>query len=159
MKNKNVILLVVGFVLILIGAFLCYKGYYYECNNKCIEEKPKENTENKNENEDLPIGKTCEYTRTYRFVDYYDYEGTVPSVYFIVFDTYQAYSPIILELNKNDFPKNFEKGKNYEITYRRTFNSINTTYGNGIDYREIITKIEETDKEGMDQVQDSCIFN
>lgn len=91
----------------------------------------------------------CEYTQTFRYIDEYDYQGTVPESKFIVVDRFQEHFPIILVINKEKFDINFEKNKNYEITFNGSINGNKTA----------ITKIEETEKVGLEQIQESCVVS
>lgn len=95
--------------------------------------------------------KECTYTVTYRFVDYYDYEGSVPESKFIVVDKFQEFSPEIIEYNTNTFNINFEKGSNYEFTFKAGIR-------NGRLVKQTLINIVKTDKTGLDQIQESCVI-
>lgn len=98
--------------------------------------------------------KSCEYVRTYKFIDYYDYEGPTPEVYFIIVEQFQSNLPMMLGLNTTNFKKEFKKNQNYEITYRKRIDFTKKF----LDEETEIIKIEPTDKEGMDQTQESCML-
>ena len=96
--------------------------------------------------------KDCRYTETYFFVDYYDYQGTVPTDKYIIVDKFQAQEPIIIKYNSSEFNIDFEKGKNYEFTFTSTIK-------NGVEGRKIIVDIKPTDKIAFDQIQESCNYH
>lgn len=83
------------------------------------------NDTDNNPNMNISLQKTCEYIRTFRFIDYYNYKGNVPEEFYIILDQYQSNNPFIERLSTTKFEKNFIKNQNYEITYKTT-----------IDYKE-----------------------
>lgn len=126
-------------------------------SEKLVNENNNDDVENEDKNEDIidiSASKSCEYTRTYKFVDYYDYKGATLEDYFMVLDQFQSNLPIIVELNTKQFKKDFKKNQNYEITYRKKVD-----YSRGfLDEKTEIIKIKSTDKEGMEQTQESCVL-
>lgn len=99
--------------------------------------------------------KTCTYMETYEFVDYYENNNRV----FIIVDHVKALSknnlPLVLELDKDKFKKDFVKNQSYEITMEKSVGYK----GNSITYETIdIVKIEPTDKTGMEQINEFCVF-
>lgn len=117
------------------------------------ENNDKDEDENKN-TIDISSQKSCEYTRTYKFLGYYDYEGATKEDYYVVLDQFQSNLPIIERLNTTQFKKDFKKNQNYEITYRKRKDFTKEF----LDEETEIIKIEPTDKEGMDQTQESCML-
>ena len=93
--------------------------------------------------------KDCIYTETYFFVDYYDYQGDVPTEKYIIVDKFQMHEPMIIKYDSSKFNIDFEKRQNYEFTFK----SIVT---NGVEGRKTIVDIKPTDKIGFDQIQESC---
>jgi len=102
--------------------------------------------------------KKCEYTETYEFIDYYENDSLFSNsgTFNIILEKFQSKTgPKIEMLNDKQFSKDFVKGKNYEITYVRT---IDYSHGFVNDYYKI-TKIVPTDKIGLGQVQELCVFD
>ena len=99
--------------------------------------------------------KTCTYMETYEFVDYYEKNDRI----FIIVDHVKALSknnsPLVLELDKDKFKKDFIKNQSYEITLEKSVGYK----GNAIMHENIdIIKIEPTDKTGMEQINEFCVF-
>ena len=111
-------------------------------------EKQKQDTKNSDIVEDT---KECTYTKTYFFIDYYDYQGDVPSEKYIIVDQFQDHAPKIIKYSTNMFDIDFEKGANYEFTFKSGIR-------NGIIEDDWLINIEKTDKLGMEQVEESCVI-
>lgn len=155
MKNKKNIILIAFFVLlILLNLFylFIYKKNLYETIEK-YERKIEsyklkiEKIENEQNTQYL-----CEYTQTFRYIEDYDFIGTVPNIRFIVVDKYQEYIPRILNFNVDDISVDLEKGKYYEIKFIETKKGSNNFIKN-------IESITPTDNEAFDQIQEICEFN
>ena len=98
------------------------------------------------------LSRNCRYIKTYYFVDYYDYQGDIPTDKYIIVDKYQEHNPIIIKYNTNDFDIVFEKGSNYEFTFTSIIEK-------GIESKKTIVDIRKTDRLGMDQIQESCYYH
>jgi len=115
--------------------------------------------DNTSENNDMDnfSEKSCTYTETYTFFDYYENEDLFFSdvTFNIILEKFQSKTgPVMLSLNSSDFNKDFIKGHNYEVTYNTT-----VYYSKGIfDSRTNVIKIVPTDKTGLGQVQENCIL-
>ena len=153
--------IIIGILIILVvGAciFITFDRSNYLKENKDLKQKIanlnteleglkiENNNQNNNKNED----QQCTYTQTYRFIENYDYMGTVPSEKFIVVDAFQEFMPVVLKYNDNEFNIDFEKNSYYEFTFEgRVIN--------GIEIRHI-KNIVKTDKTGMEQINESCVI-
>lgn len=121
------------------------------------EEKENNNTNNETIGMDISTEKTCTYTETYTFIDYYENKDlfSSESSFNIILEKFQSKTgPIIETLNSSNFSKDFIKGKNYEVTYKTT---IDYSKGSLYENKQIL-KIEQTDKQGLDQIQENCIL-
>ena len=167
------ILVFVPTILLFVILIICIVTYNSKINtlnksndelNAIINELKKDSTDeyinnpnNANENNQT---KSCEYTRTLRFIDYYNtdnFDVKYADGFFAVFEQFQSkIGPEIEYLDFNNFEKSFVKNQNYEITYRKTVNyneNTNLLY----DSTQII-KVVTTNKKGLDQTQESCIL-
>lgn len=128
-----------------------YKLQIKELNNN------DENNDKTDDTSNLDDTKSCTYTETYQFLDYYENDNlfSSESTFNIILEKFQSKNgPKIESLNKSTFDKNFVKGKNYEITYKKT-----VTFYNGNTYESYnILDIKLTDKEGLDQIQENCKY-
>lgn len=108
-------------------------------------------------NMDISTEKSCTYTETYTFFDYYENKDLFSSseTFNIILEKFQSKTgPIIVSLNLSHFSKDFIKGQNYEITYKTTID-----YSRGfLNENTQIIKIEPTDKQGLEQTQETCIL-
>lgn len=93
--------------------------------------------------------KTCEYTKTFLYLGDYKYTATVPTHKFIIVDQFQMFSPIILEIDTEQFDIEFKEKHNYEITF---VGGISDSAFR----RATIKEIKETDRIGLNQIQESC---
>ena len=123
-----------------------------ESNNSAIVDELNSKIKTLEEENNKFKSKDCRYTETYFFVDYYDYQGTVPTDKYIIVDKFQAQEPIIIRYNSSKFNINFEKGKNYEFT----FTSI---ISNGVEDKKTVVDIKPTEKLGLEQIQESCYYD
>lgn len=150
--------IIIGVLIILVlGACILLaldKRKYVSENNKLKNENSKLQEQLNKENSNISNDKkeeinTCTYTKTYRFIEYYDFQGEVPTAKFIVVDQFQIHSPIIIEYNSSNFNIDFEKNSYYEFT----FTSLVNDYGES---KKNVTNIVKTDKTGIDQINESC---
>lgn len=128
-----------------------YKLQIKELNNN------DKNNDKTDDTSNLDDTKSCTYTETYKFLDYYENDDLFysDSTFNIILEEFQSKTgPKIESLNKSEFDKNFVKGKNYEITYKKT-----VTFYNGNTYESYnILDIKLTDKEGLDQIHEICKY-
>lgn len=129
------------------------KGNLESNLNKYIDENKNLQNDIKTSNEKLNSykNKTCEYTRTFLYLGDYKYTADVPTHKFIIVDRFQEHSPQILEINTEEFDIDFKPRHNYEITFSESIN--NSSYD-----KPTIKEIKETDKVGLDQIQEGCNF-
>ena len=129
------------------------KGNLENNLNKYIDENKnlKNDIENSNEKLNSYKNKTCEYTQTFFYLGDYKYTANVPKHKFIIVDRSQEFSPQILEINMEEFDLNFKYNHNYEITFTESINKSSHD-------KPIIKEIKETDKVGLDQIQETCKF-
>lgn len=113
--------------------------------------KLEETVQNMQEELDYSKNRKCEYTKTFYYLGDYDYVGHIPTTRFIIVDRFQTASPIILAIDTSKFDIEFKYKQNYEITFV-------TNIKDGISEMGTITKIVETDKQGLDQIQESCLI-
>ena len=155
MRKESFIVITILLISIMTIIGIFGVDYIKEQNNKINNYKNDLNKikkELENNNHEQNTTKTCEYTKTYRFIEYYNFKGNTPDNYFIIIDQFQKNEPIILALDTTNFEKNFKKDEDYEITFKsiKDINDNITT---------TITKIEQTNKEGLEQTQETCLFN
>lgn len=158
----NKILLLFTLVFFIVSNFVCY--YYFNSKldyaNDIIEKNKIKIQEYKaiiddlnsknNNSAEIQENYNCIYTQTFYIVGDYSYKGTVPTDKFIVVDKYQNLYPQIIKYNKDKF--SFEKGKTYEITFE-------SLVSDGKEIKRSIKEISLTDKQGMEQKQESCKKN
>lgn len=133
-----------------------YKSEITKVNHEINELKKKmENIPQKNLSS---IQKSCEYTDTFEFDDYYNKTYDINSNYYeiILYQNLGKSGTIIKTLNKENFEQNFIKNHSYEITFKKTIIYDEETK----EFKEnsIITKIEPTDKKGLEQTHELCIL-
>lgn len=162
---KKIIIIVIGIVILLGSGFLYWNinsKYKNILNiNKDLEnklsiyinqnEELEEKVQNMQEKVDYSKNRMCEYTQTFYYLGDYDYIGNVPTSRFIIVDSFQSFSPIILEIDTSKFDIDFKYNQNYEITFV-------TKIKDGISEKPSITNIVETDKKGLNQIQESCLI-
>lgn len=105
----------------------------------------------------------CEFTITYRIVDLLDnYITEVPEYSYIVVDKFQQLNPITHYI-PTELKENLELNKYYEFTYHirgtgnieniyDVINNINNSNTSANNYN-VTLSIKETDKEGLNQIQ------
>jgi hypothetical protein len=93
----------------------------------------------------------CTFIQTLRVIDILDYEGAIPEDKFILVDQYQSFNPFVLKANKED---DIKEGKYYEFTFK----GLKEKYNNNDDLISDFTilSIKETNKVGLDQIQEVC---
>lgn len=122
-----------------------------ESNNSAIVDELNSKIKTLEEENNKFKSKDCRYTETYFFVDYYDYQGDVPTEKYIIVDKFQAHEPIIIKYDSSKFNIDFEKRQNYEFTFT-------SLISNGVELKKTIVDIKPTDKIGLDQIQESCYY-
>ena len=166
--NTDRRLLLISIVVIL-GLMGCNLYLHHE-NDKLLKEEVKVND---NDSIDKEVYYDCSFTQTYRVVDLLDgYIAEVPEMSYVVVDqylTHSAYSHIIT----SELKKKLEVNKYYEFTYTlkgTTNNKINNiddvlsyfSFNNAIrsDNRlKVLLEVKETDKLGMEQIQEGICKN
>lgn len=165
--NTDRRLLLISIVVIL-GLMGCNLYLHHE-NDKLLKEEVKVKD---NDNIDKEVYYDCSFTQTYRVVDLLDgYVAEVPEMSYVILDKFQmhgAYAHIISSEQK----KKLEVNKYYEFTYylkgttKDKINDINdvlsySSFNNQIksdNSLSVLLEIKETDKLGMEQIQeDICI--
>ena len=165
--NTDRRLLLISIVVIL-GLMGCNLYLHHE-NDKLLKEEVKVKD---NDNIDKEVYYDCSLTQTYRVVDLLDgYIAEVPEMSYVILDKFQihgAYAHIISSEQK----KKLEVNKYYEFTYylkgttKDKINDINdvlshSSFNNQIksdNSLSVLLEIKETDKLGMEQIQeDICI--
>ena len=165
--NTDRRLLLISIVVIL-GLMGCNLYLHHE-NDKLLKEEVKIKDNN---NIDKEVYYDCSFTQTYRVVDLLDgYIAEVPEMSYVILDKFQihgAYAHIISSEQK----KKLEVNKYYEFTYylkgttKDKINDINdvlsySSFNNQIksdNSLSVLLEIKETDKLGMEQIQeDICI--
>lgn len=165
--NTDRRLLLISIVVIL-GLMGCNLYLHHE-NDKLLKEEVKIKNNN---NIDKEVYYDCSFTQTYRVVDLLDgYIAEVPEMSYVILDKFQihgAYAHIISSEQK----KKLEVNKYYEFTYylkgttKDKINDINdvlshSSFNNQIksdNSLSVLLEIKETDKLGMEQIQeDICI--
>jgi hypothetical protein len=106
------------------------------------------------ENNDDNSNKECTFIRTLRVVDILDYEGAVPEVAFILADTFQSFTPFVLKIDRENLDK-LAKDKYYELTFNGSIKIYNNSEDFSLSNFKILS-INETDKEGLNQIQEPC---
>lgn len=165
--NTDRRLLLISIVVIL-GLMGCNLYLHHE-NDKLLKEEVKVKDNN---NIDKEVYYDCSFTQTYRVVDLLDgYVAEVPEMSYVILDKFQmhgAYAHIISSEQK----KKLEVNKYYEFTYylkgttKDKINNINdvlsySSFNNQIksdNSLSVLLEIKETDKLGMEQIQENiCI--
>lgn len=165
--NTDRRLLLISIVVIL-GLMGCNLYLHHE-NDKLLKEEVKVKD---NDSIDKEVYYDCSFTQTYRVVDLLDgYVAEVPEMSYVILDKFQmhgAYAHIISSEQK----KKLEVNKYYEFTYylkgttKDKINDINdvlsySSFNNQIksdNSLSVLLEIKETDKLGMEQIQENiCI--
>lgn len=155
---RKIFIVILTVFLIITFVFFLQKNSY-ESYNKKLEDRIKvleseilelgEKFDSINEEKDSLLNYTCEYVETYRYIDDYTYMGAVLEEKFIIVDKFQEFVPRIIRINTSNIKINFEKGKNYEFTFR---SGLNDSEAADI----YLVKVVETDKVGLEQNQEYC---
>lgn len=158
MKKSILYILIILLIASLVGlVYLFVDNNKLQADIKDYKLQIKELNNNDENNDKTDDTKSCTYTETYQFLDYYENDNLFysDSTFNIILEKFQSKTgPKIESLNKSTFDKNFVKGKNYEITYKKT-----VTFYNGNTYESYnILDIKLTDKEGLDQIQENCKY-
>ncbi len=96
----------------------------------------------------------CLFTKTYRIVDVTKYKGEDDTLKYIILDQFQVKDPFIVKLTK-DQVSSLTKDQNYEFTFsgdKRYQKSENREIFQNYE----LIDIKETDKVGLDQLQEAC---
>ena len=168
-KDKRLLLICIVVILGLMGCniYLQYENDKLTKEKDNVKEEVTDNTTNTKE-----VYYDCSFTKTYRVVDLLDgYIAEVPEMSYVVVDqylTHGAYSHIIT----SELKKKLEVNKYYEFTYylkgttKDKINDINdvlkySSFNNQIksdNSLSVLLEIKETDKLGMEQIQeDICM--
>ena len=168
-KDKRLLLICIVVILGLMGCniYLQYENDKLTKEKDNVKEEVTDNTTNTKE-----VYYDCSFTKTYRVVDLLDgYIAEVPEMSYVVVDqylTHSAYSHIIT----SELKKKLEVNKYYEFTYylkgttKDKINDINdvlsySSFNNQIksdNSLNVLLEIKETDKLGMEQIQeDICM--
>ena len=151
-------------IVVILGLMGCNLYLHHE-NDKLLKE---EVNGNDNDSIDKEVYYDCSFTQTYRVVDLLDdYIAEVPEMSYVILDKFQihgAYAHIISSEQK----KKLEVNKYYEFTYylkgttKDKLNDINdvlkySSFNNQIksdNSLSVLLEIKETDKLGMEQIQE-----
>ena len=161
MNKKSIIIsiLLVIIVLILLGTIYQYKKNNKSVNNNVI------NDNNYIENYEEDKQYDCKFTRTYRVVNLLDnYIAEVPEWSYVILDQYQRHIAIAHKI-PTELKKQLTTDKYYEFTYTikntgkiETIEDINEYLSLDNDTIGIKLEIKETDKTGLEQIQeDICL--
>lgn len=169
MKYYKYIIIVLSILVIGMSGYIIYLYNAAESLNKDIKV---ENNEDKDivQNKNLEKEYDCSYTKTYRIVNLLDgYIAEVPELSYIVLDAFQTHSAFTHKIS-SEAKKNLEVNKYYEFTYylkgrgiindendvRSYISSTEINQNNMEDSKLKVTlEIKETDKLGMEQVQEN----
>ena len=171
MNKKSVIIICILLLIILglIGGIIYINNYYNKQLDYIFYTTVDETADNQKERE-----YDCSFTKTHKIIQMLDYHFAMEGVSYAIVDDFQGYQPLIVIIPK-DMENKLVKDKYYEFTYKlngkgiiKNFNDLNSyligtlnnkSRGNdsvGTIYVDL--KIKETDKKGLDQVQENiCI--
>ncbi|MFA5603629.1 MAG: hypothetical protein WDA12_02090 [Bacilli bacterium] len=107
-----------------------------------------------NEELDSTVSGDCAFTRTYNVVDIMKYQTSDNDSKFIILDQFQSVEPFVVNL-KNDQAAILTKGDNFEFSFSGEKKYHKSEYTNLFKNFKL-DNIKQTDKIGLDQVQDSC---
>lgn len=94
------------------------------------------------------INLECTYTKTFKYIEDYQYKGASNKERFIVVERFQEFIPSILMISDEKILKDKLITNNfYEITFVKEI--ISGKYS--------IKEIKRTDKLGLDQTQETCV--
>jgi hypothetical protein len=96
----------------------------------------------------------CTFIKTLKIVDILDYEAAVPEDVFILVDAFQSFTPFVLRVDREYLSK-LTKDKYYEFTFNGPIKIYNNSEDASLSNFRIIS-INETNKEGLDQIQEAC---
>lgn len=96
----------------------------------------------------------CIFTRTYRVIEKMNYQTTDNISKFVILDQFQDHQPFIVNLSKDQASK-LTKNKNYEFMFTGNKKAQKSKYSELFKNFEI-TDIKETDRVGLDQLQEPC---
>lgn len=154
MKIYRIILgvLILGIISALI--YLMFDKQKLIINNKNLKKEIENLNEQLNEKNNIKENineeiKNCTYTKTYYFIDYLDFIGTVPTDKYIIVDKFQTQEPEIIKYNSSNFDIELEKNAYYEITF-------SSVISDGKEFKKMVTNIVKTDKIGFEQIQQNC---
>ena len=154
-KFKISYLIFITIIIVLIGATYVVWYKSQEKNEEIITLEKEITKLRKNQSDDntidseiAPDSTDCNFTKTYNIVEILNYVGNAGEERYIIVDAFQDKLPLILKLADSNLI--VEIGKSYEIT----FNS-NSKFSDDISKASIVNIIE-TDKNGMEQIQETC---
>ncbi len=127
--------------------------------NKKVEEETEKNSElltklEKYEPEVIETGE-CVFIRSYRVVDIMNYQTTDNTSKFVILDQFQEFQPFVVNLTK-DQAAALIKNNSYEFTFSGNRKHQKSEYNELFKNYEL-TNIKETDKVGLDQLQEPCL--
>ena len=156
-KMHNLIIVLLILIILVLGILLIYifndKKKVNDSNLELKEELKSYMSKNNEQEEEIELLKAkeeneyCEYTQTFFYLGDYEYQADVPINKFIIMDKFQEHEPRIFTINTEKFNIDFKYKHNYEITFAVNNNDYDKAY---------IINIVETDKLGLDQVQETC---
>ena len=180
MKYYKYIVIFLSILVLLLGGYIIYMKSTIsllnnDINNNSSIDSGNNNIDSGNNNIDSNnkvLDYNCSFTKTFRFIQKVDYETYVDGTTYIVGDIYQSYEPLLLIVD-NDTAGKMERNKYYEFTYTlkgTTNNKINNiddvlsyfSFNNAIrsDNRlKVLLEVKETDKLGMEQIQEDICKN
>ena len=164
MNKKSIIIIsILSLIVIgLIGGIIYIKNYYIKQLDYIFYTNADESEEREYD---------CSFTKTHRIIQILNYNFAMEGVSYAIVDDFQGYQPLIVIIPK-DMENKLVKDKYYEFTYKlngkgiiKDFNDLNSyligtlnnkSRGNdsiGTIYVDL--EIKETDKKGLDQVQEN----
>ena len=157
MNKKSVIIIcILSFIIIGLISGIIYINNYYKKQLDYIFYTTEDETKNREYD--------CSFTRTYRVVNLLDgYIAEVPEWSYVALDQFQAHGIFAAKI-PSSLKKELKENKYYEFTYTikgngivKTMEDINThlVLNNSNAEFKITLEIKETDKQGLEQVQEN----
>ena len=147
--KKSVKVIIISLIILI---FICVIQIL-RLHNKIVEmQKDTTNNNVAQENAENENTTDVEFVRTFYIVANLNQTDAVAENNFYVINQYQTFNPIVIKIDKK---YNLEEKENYEFTFKGT-----KIDGKDYNNEEIfdcfeITNIEQTDKLGMEQIQDA----
>ena len=172
-KGLLILILIISIVLLLIQLDKV-KHYKKDINNlekEIVELREKNDSikldSNKEKDDSVKLDNNekeydCSFTKTYHVVDLLDgYIAEVPEWSYVIFDQFQNHNVIAHKI-PSSLKENMQVGKYYEVTYtlkgKGIIKNMEEIINNKIVGVKVTLDVKETDKRGMEQIQeDICL--